>query len=177
MHADAAFVPHGHQWDHDAYRIVHLKLKAACTQGSQNCSDFAPSGWLNAASTIYWVLNQVWGRQLSSKLFGGEQTFQPLFQYLRTLKWNGDNLMLGEGIDSVDHLRLGLFQAEKELRLHDPKVHRNAFSQAWVMQKETHHCDRDQGCPLPRCEIELKFQVCCRFCDWIMESGHGWLSQ
>lgn len=62
------------------------------------------------------------GRQLSSKLFGTEHTFKPLFNYLRTLKLDGQSLMLGEAIQSVDQLRRALFQAEKELRLRDPEV-------------------------------------------------------
>lgn len=66
------------------------------------------------------------GRQLASKLFGTEHTFKPLFDYLRTLKLDGQSLMLGEGMQSVDQLRRSLFQAEKELRLRNPEVAKHA---------------------------------------------------
>ena len=60
---------------------------------------------------------QFLNRHLSSTLFGGADSMQPLFHFLRLHNHRGQTLMLTDGlIPNLHHLRAALLQAEELLR-------------------------------------------------------------
>jgi len=62
-------------------------------------------------------------RHLSSRLFNSPHaTFNPLYDFLRTLQNNGEPLMIGKRLSDVEAMQKALTAAEKLLRRSDAQV-------------------------------------------------------
>jgi hypothetical protein len=61
-------------------------------------------------------------RQLSSRLFASKSDFNPLFDFLSTLRHNGQSLMLNERIPDTDAMVAALEAAERLLSDLDDEV-------------------------------------------------------
>eukprot|EP00250_Pteridium_aquilinum_P014599 c22086_g1_i1 orf=234-2723(+) len=72
---------------------------------------------------------QFLNRHLSSRLFGDPESMQPLFEFLRMHKHDGQTLMVNERIPNLQKLRAALLKAEEHLHVLPGKTPYEQFGQ------------------------------------------------